>query len=327
MEALKNSILATIAYYDSLDIALTPLEVFQFLINPNRWGESFEYQPGLGDVMRVCDELVSAGRLESSGGYFMFPGRRGLYERRIEREKIAAQKWKKLLRLARWFQAVPFLRGMFVSGSLALEGAGEKSDFDVLAITKAGRLYTCRLILSGLASLLGARRTWRDKIAPDKFCFNHYVTDVSVGIAHQSLFNAQTYANLKPILCSDNLPEKFYKENSWLKEYLAVEPSAPATILRDVPKSKALSLIAKASELILSSRLGDFIERAARKYQQGRIAKNPVTYESGGRIVWNNRELEFHPHSAEKNVLEKYNRTVANFGTLWRYEEKDSGLT
>lgn len=326
MEALKNSILATVAYYDSLDIALTPLEIFQFLINPKRWGESFERPPQLIDVINLCDEFVSVGRLTMCDGYYMFPGRQDLYKRRIEREKVSAQKWKKLLRFAWWFQAAPFLRGMFASGSLALEGAGEKSDFDVLVIAQAGRLYTCRLILSGLASLMGVRRTWRDKVAPDKFCFNHYITDLSLHIPHQSLFNAQTYANLKPVFVADGLQDRFCKENNWIGDYLAAGAFAPTTILRNVPKSKILNFFLRAGEFILNSWVGDVIEKAARKYQQDRIVKNPVTYESGGRTVWNDGELEFHPHSAEKNVLERYNRTVADFGTLWRYQELDSGL-
>ncbi len=327
VEALKNSILATVAYYDSLDITLTPLEIFQFLVNPKRWGESFERQPQLINVINLCDELVSVGRLVERNGYFMFPGRQDLYERRIEREKISAQKWKKLLRLAWWFQAIPFLRGMFASGSLALEGAGEKSDFDVLVITNAKRLYTCRLLLSGLASLMGARRTWKDRVAPDKFCLNHYITDSSLHIPHHSLFNAQAYANLKPVFAVVGLADKFYKENLWIGEYLIVKPSVSATINRNVRLSKILELFSRTVEFILNSWIGDWVENRARTYQQKRIIRNPVTHEPGGRTVWSDAELEFHPHSAEKNILERYNRIVADLGTLWRYEEKDSGLS
>lgn len=326
MDGLKNAVLATLVYYDSLDMTLIPVEIFQFLVNPKRWNEYFENPPTLGQVINLCKEFTLSGRLEEQNGYYMFPGREDLYERRIEREKIAAQKWKKLLRLAWWFQLVPFLRGMFASGSLSLEGAGKKSDFDILTITRADKLYTCRLLLSGLASLLRARRTWRDRIAPDKFCFNHYITDSSLNIPHRSLFNAQTYLNLKPVFIMGDLADRFYKENLWIGEYLAFQTSVPTTILRDVRKSKILNFFSKAGEFILNSKLGDLVEKVAKKYQQGRIVKNPVTYESGGRTVWNDGELEFHPHSAEKNILERYNRTIANFGTLWRYQELDSGL-
>jgi len=124
----------------------------------------------------------------------------------------------------------------------------------------------------------------------------------------------------------DDLVDKFYKENNWIRDYLTAGSLIPATILRNVPKSKILSFLSSTGEFILNSWMGDVIEKIARKYQQGRITKNPVTYESGGRTVWNDSELEFHPHSAEKNILDRYNRTVADFGTLWRYEEKDSGL-
>ena len=53
-------------------------------------------------------------------GFYVLPGRQGLYDLRIEREKIAAAKWKKFLKTARWFQMVPYLRGLMASGSMAL---------------------------------------------------------------------------------------------------------------------------------------------------------------------------------------------------------------
>ena len=320
VEALKNSILATVAYYDSLDIALTPLEIFQLLINPKRWGEDFEKQPQLIDVINLFGELVSVNRLVSCNGYFMFPGRQDLYERRVEREKISAQKWKKLLRLAWWFQTIPFLQGIFASGSLALEGAGEKSDFDVLVIARAGRLYTCRLILSGLASLMGARRTWRDKVAPDKFCFNHYVTTDGLGIRHRSLYVAHGLAALVPVM-DRGYTRRLAQANEWVQDFLP--PLADTEyVRRSVRPSRILSVVRGILEVVLNA----WPERLLRAWQQRRIARTPATHEKGGRIIADDRELEFHPRSFETTALARYHEALIHAG-LGNYREHDSGLT
>ena len=63
-----------------------------------------------------------------------------------------------------------------------------------------------------------------------------------------------------------------------------------------------------------------------KKYQQYRIRSNPVTYEKGGRIVFNDGELEFHPHSFERIVVDKYNVGLKKLGILGAVE-RDSGLT
>jgi hypothetical protein len=45
---------------------------------------------------------------------------------------------------------------------------------------------------------------------------------------------------------------------------------------------------------------------------------------SGGRATFNDMELEFHPSSPEKGILEKYNATLAALSI--NRLEKDSGL-
>src|SRR3990167_454351 len=151
---LHNSILATLIYYDILDFPLTLFEVNKYLINPNRLsGNPILEIISLGQVADELDKLVNGGFVGSKNGFYFLPGRDALYELRIEREKIAAQKWKKFLRIAKWFQAVPYLRAILASGSLAINNTGHESDFDVLSVTKSGRLYTCRILLSFAASL------------------------------------------------------------------------------------------------------------------------------------------------------------------------------
>lgn len=363
MVYIRDSILATLIYYDILDFPLTMLEVYKYLINPERLSSSrsvaiprsdLQSSPGvgmptlrdkevprsnlkelnlgitLGQVRQSLDDLVSIGHIGSKNGFYFLPGRDALYELRIEKEKIAAQKWKKFLRITKWFQAVPYLRAILASGSLAMNNTDHQSDFDVLAVARSGRLYTCRIFLSLAASLFGARRTRYEKSAPDKFCFNHYITDKNMNIRHESLYNAQTYANLKPVMVSNEIFSRFYTENIWLNKYIynfkLLWWSDHYNSLK-VSSNVVLMGVRKIGEFILNFPLGDRIEDWAKKYQQKRIKKNPATYESGGRVVFNDNELEFHPRSFEAFVVDRYNKRLKQLGIIPYAEEKDSGLT
>src|SRR3989344_5350059 len=331
---LRNSILATLAYYDILDFPLTLLEVNKYLINPARLSkDSVLGTISLSQIAENLESLVVVGLIGSKNGFYFLPQRDNLYELRIKREKIAAQKWKKFLRIAKWFQGVPYLRAVLASGSLAINNTKHGSDFDVLLVVRSGRLYTCRIFLSLVASVFRSRRTRYERSAPDKFCFNHYITDGNMNIKHESLFNAQAYANLKPVLVSNGIFSRFYAENSWLSKYLynflrsdlGTSLRSDLGIRRISPNLLFLGL-RKFGELILSSYLGDKVEYWAKKYQQKRIKNNPITYESGGRVVFNDNELEFHPRSFESFAIDKYNKNLKKFGIIPYIEEKDSGL-
>jgi len=330
VEHLRESILATIVYYDILNFPLTLFEIKKFLIHPARLRpaaqSSVEAPPSLSDIQKEIDGLAAAKKVVQQNGFYFLNGRNNLCVQRAEKEKISAQKWKKLLKAARWFAAVPYLRGIFVGGSMAINNTAEEGDFDILAVARVGRLYTCRLFLSLAASLFGARRKRFDKVAPDKFCFNHYIVDTVPGIEHQSLFNAQSYASLTPILAGEELFEKFYGANEWIQNFiLSFEPSGKF-VFKKIKPNPILAETAKIGEAVFNSVFGGWLEKILKSVQQRRIRKNPVTYESGGRVVFSDSELEFHPRSFEKTLVEQYNRGLKRTGILTAEQERDSGL-
>lgn len=324
---MRDSILATLIYYDVLDFPLTLFEIKKYLINPARF--TILPQPvremSIGDIQKELNSLISGNRISQKNGFYFLKERGVLYEKRMEKNKIAEVKWRKLLKISKWFVLIPYLRGILVGGSMAYNNITKDSDFDILVIAKFGRLYTCRIFLSLIASFFGARRKRFDLIAPDKFCFNHYLTDGSLNIEYESLYNAQSYANLKPVLIKEALFKKFYGENIWLNKYVYNFRLAESFVLRKIKPSLVLAAFSKIAEKILDSFLGDWLEGIFKHFQQKRIKNNPATYESGGRVVFNDSELEFHPRSFEKILLAKYNEGLKKMG-IFAGEEKDSGL-
>ena len=84
--------------------------------------------------------------------------------------------------------------------------------------------------------------------------------------------------------------------------------------------------LARCGEALLNNFFGNILEKILLAFQQRRIKKSPATYESGGRIIFTDKELEFHPRSFEKVVINNYNSGLKKFG-VFGVEESDSGLT
>ena len=230
-----------------------------------------------------------------------------------------------MLRLGWMFPAIAFVRGIWINGSLALNDTDKQSDFDVLVVAKFGRLYTARFFLSLAASFMGARRKRGQTSAPDKFCFNHYITDATLAISSRSLYSAQVYSHLKPVL-GEELLGKFYADNSWMYRYIFRANHGEELIRRNLSRSPLLSFKKNFWEWILGGRIGNLVEKILRYFQQERIRKNPITYEAGGRVIWNDSELEFHPRSYEAVAIQKYNWGLRRLGITPPEPEHDSGL-
>lgn len=121
--------------------------------------------------------------------------------------------------------------------------------------------------------------------------------------------------------------DQFYVANLWLNNHAYNFRSQRNFVGRDIKPSGIFIIFAKTSEFILDFSIGNTLEMVLKYGQQKRIKSDPVIHESGGRIVFTDWELEFHPHSFEKTVIEKYRAGLKRFGIVPHIDEKDSGLT
>lgn len=331
MTSLEKSILATLVYYDVLDRPLTGWEVFKYLMQSWKNLELLNYcsiAPHNNKLKEVLENLDNSSELNKlisqKNGFYFLKNRQRIIKQRIERQKMADQKWKKAKRLIKLLQVIPFVRLVMVSGSLAMNNTKDKSDADLLVITKAGRIWTCRGLITLFVHIIGYRR--HGNLTKDRICLNHYLTDKSLKIPFKSLYNAQTYAHLVPVL-NITLYRRFQKANKWIKDYLVFYPNAQKGYLKKIRPNEFLDFLRKIREIILDGVIGNGVEFILKKFQERRIRKDPLTYQAGGRVVFNDKQLEFHPDSPEKWILEKYNQKMKELGLIELANEKDSGLT
>lgn len=323
-DPLQKAVLATIVYYDVLDFPLTLLEVKRFLINSVRLGSAAEQKgTSLTEVDLALRHLLIENKIQGQLGFYFLPGRQALCQERLERIKIADEKWKKARRALYFVQAVPFIEAILASGSLALGHASEESDLDVLVVAKSNRIWLTRLLLLGALELLGVRRRKDDRMAPDKICPNHFITTASLHIPFHSLYNAQTYLSITPLfLRRKELAVQWRQANDWAGSYVQHWPEAFVSQRSPIRTNWFLRSMAWISERTLNlSGLGATLEKIARKIQLSRL-----DFKLPGRITANDQQLEFHPYSAEKKVLEQYHQRLVSYPDFGAYHELDSGL-
>ena len=325
MEATDRPLLATLAYYGALRRPLTLVDIYERLIVPERLGCA-QRDFTVGALGGRVDALATQGVVVAEDGcYALADTPRGFGERFVERQKESVQKYQRLLKYTWWLQAVPYVRTLAASGSLALASAGPLSDWDMFVIAKAGRLYTARAGLLLATFVMGRLRTKRMRVASDKFCFNHFITTDGLALRHRSMFTAHAMIWLIPVFDHELTLQKLWQANQWIGDY-TVRSGDRTFVRRRVATSRLLNGTRRIFEALLSSPVGGVIEKMLRLWMQKRIRRNPVTHERGGRIVAADRELEFHPHSFEAVALARYNASLVRMG-LGQYAEQDSGLT
>jgi len=234
-------------------------------------------------------------------------GRRDLVAQRLERNKLAEKKYRRVRRVVWFLREVPFVRSVAVAGRLAMKNVENKSDLDLLIVLEKGHIFTGRMLVTAVVQVLGMRRHGK-KIA-NRICLNHFLTDeFNVGV--QDMFSAHEYAFALPIF----KPEVFwgfYQKNNWIKEYKPnyLPEKDNLKIIKD-------SFISRCVRIFLEKCLAfPALENFLQKIQTEKIAKNALTEKKGAMIIYSSDELAFWPNFENQGprVFERFKKRMKNF--------------
>lgn len=185
----------------------------------------------------------------------------------------------------------PFVRAIFLTGSVARGEAKEKSDIDFFVIIKKDRLFTGRFFVTGLVYLTGLRR-YDNKIA-GRICLNCYQTENHLQVAPQTEYVANDYSKARVLWARGNVDKKFIDANSWVKNFdYKFEKNNQKLSFFFYP----LFLCQFIFELFFELIFHDFGEKILKEYQIKKILDNPLTKKAAkGQIYISDTELRFHP--------------------------------
>ena len=238
IDKLSEAILHTVAYSDIFDYPLTALEVHQYLTGVRA---SFE------EVAQALEE----GPVTRTGDYFTLPGREELVSIRVEREALSHQLFPRAIRYGRVLGALPYIRMVALTGSLAVLNISESADFDYMLVAARGRVWTAR------AFALAFNRLTR--LRGHTICPNLIISETALAWPLHDLYSARELYQMIPVTGLD-VYNRFLNANHWAKEFLPNAFLESNSLLFENQQELAPAL-QSLMEFPLHGKLGDRFEK------------------------------------------------------------------
>lgn len=197
---MQKKILSTLAYFDIFSYPLTLNQIFSFLPADNITIDQLQAQ---------LDELIRIHSASFQNGYYFLGDRHSdMVSQRINNEQRASRLMTVARMITFFLKRVPFIRAVFITGSLSKHVAHGASDIDFMIVTEPNRLWVCKMILTGIRRtlLLNSKKY---------FCINLMLTENAFRFTEHNIFNAVEIVTTKA-LWNDTMLRKFRNENSWI---------------------------------------------------------------------------------------------------------------
>jgi hypothetical protein len=275
------------SYCDEILKVLIYYEMFQYPLTKN---ELFERSKlSMEEVERGVKELLVAKKIFQFGIFYSLHNSPFIEEVRIKRNQLAQKSIPKAIFIAKIVANFPFIRGLFLSGSISKDCMDENSDIDFFIVAAPNRLWIARLvcILFKKIFLLNSTKF---------FCFNYIIDSEHLQFEDHSLFIATEISTLIPVY-----GEEYYgviqDKNGWIADFF---PNFPKRETHEVYKNQPV--IQKLAERFFTNSFGDRLDNwllnktveINKKRHDPKLFDNPKYY------------LNFQKHVAKSHTTENY---------------------
>ena len=236
---LKNGILKVLGYFDLFNFPISLQEIFRF----------FETGVDMHELSSNLDELIAMGCIFRFGEHYSLQNNPDLLKNRMMGSVRADKLLARARKISRFLYCFPFVRGIFISGSLSKHYADENADIDYFIITEANRLWIARTLmhlLKKISFLSGHEHM---------LCMNYYIDEEALLIEERNIFTATEMATLLPVQGNGSV-DRFFERNEWTGKYFPNQKIP----FKDGRKADRKAWIKKGIELLFRNRLGDWLD-------------------------------------------------------------------
>lgn len=298
---IEKAALSAVLYYDMFDYPLDVNEIYKWLYFDDLNLASSSQKVSLSDIKSALESGNLKKYIKNKNGFYFLKSRENLLEKRRERHLIAQPKWKKAIWVAKILRVIPFVRVIAICNNLAYNNASKDSDIDYFIVCKRSRIWTTRLLVTILTSLMGVRRHG-GKIT-DRICLSFYITERALNLKTITIDEPDVhfmywFSQISPIFSVEKYDQELFQHNfSWMSKYL------PNLIFyqgveyeRKVEDRGITRFLRKIFEKALSGKLGNGLENLSRKMQLKKMEKNyqSARWQDNTNVVVNNDILKFH---------------------------------
>lgn len=284
----------TLAFFKIFQHPLTNFELYQWL-----------YSQEKVDLLGVIKEAESVGIKEENGFFFLSSGASDFHSKRQDRAIDNDKKFVLARRAARLISWVPFVRLVAVCNTLCLGAAEKESDIDFFIITRRGRIWLTRFLVSAILSVFNLRR--HGFCVTNKICLSFFISEDSLNLekialppdnqGRPDIYLIYWLASLVPLINRGEVLEKFWQANRWAFEHLAnFDVDGESKNFHEI---KVFGLMEKARRWLeqwLGGRAGDNLEKFLKKIQLYKITRHTQSryFDNSTSVVVNDGMLKFH---------------------------------
>ncbi|MBZ5587481.1 MAG: hypothetical protein LAO05_02885 [Acidobacteriia bacterium] len=243
----------TLAYADVFDYPLTAAETHRDLVGLRA---SFEEV-----VAALGDEAAPGGPVVRIGLHYALAGREATVATRMRREAVATRMWPRARRSARALAALPWVRMVAVTGSLAVNSVEDDADIDLMVVAAPGRVWMCRAMVIAFA-----RAASRNGLA---LCPNYVLSGSALSLDDRSLYTAHELLQMVPLAGRETYL-RLLDANRWATEFL---PNRAAGVAADTASPRAGSVASHLVERLLRGRAGNALEKRVARLQASRLRR------------------------------------------------------
>ncbi|MFN3872378.1 MAG: nucleotidyltransferase domain-containing protein [Ignavibacterium sp.] len=284
LSPLSKNIIKTLAYYDIFSYPLKVEELYH-----NLSVNHCTIQDIKSELKFLCDkELVF--RIDD---FYMLQNNPDFVRRRVDGNNLCNKRIKSAFRMSKLISRFPYVRAIFLTGSISKGYMDKDSDVDYLIVTKPGRLWVSKLFLTLFKKifLLNSRKV---------FCINYYIDYDHLEIEEKNVFTATEIVTLIPVF-GKKYYDDFYSKNIWVKNYYPNFPKRNNKLL-----DNKISLIQRSIEFLFDNRLGDKLDDLAMKIFSSATRKKFKYFdEKDFSLAFKSTKCEskYHPKFFQKKVL------------------------
>jgi hypothetical protein len=234
--------------------------------------------------------------VEQRDGLFFPAGRCDLIATRARRETLSRQLLDRDRRMLATVSAIPFVRMVALSGSLAHLNAEGAADLDLFVITAPHRVWSVMVALLVIARVLG----WRTRL-----CLNFIVSEQAMAIEPRDLFSANQIIHLRP-LSGARVFERFVKANGFVRDFypnFEIGDRLSAAGARPARWRRCL-------EAALEIGIAPIAERLSRALYGWHLARKASTWQSRDQVRLEAECLKLHTSSHRASTLRRFDAAM-----------------
>ncbi|HUI30871.1 MAG TPA: nucleotidyltransferase domain-containing protein [Candidatus Acidoferrales bacterium] len=193
----KNNVYATLLYFDLFDHPLSRDEIYAFF--PQKLDRA------------EFDRMFSEYDFRSVDGFVHLRDNDEVVTIRKHREKKAKRMLLATGIIGKFLRYFPFVRAVFLSGSLSKGVNDGDADIDLFIISAEERLWICRSFLTLFKKMF--------LLNSKKFlCPNYFVTEKHLEIPEKNIFTATELVTLRPLF-NRNMLFELLEANRWILRF------------------------------------------------------------------------------------------------------------